>query len=84
MVLPINELKINHLSIWLLKSKYNLNDLEYLKILDEYINLFKEVDLNNIISKKIRFYGKILKIFNKRVAFILLWNFNNIFEYLRR
>lgn len=83
-VLPINELKINHLSIWLLKSKYNLDDLEYLKILDEYINIFKEVDLNNIISKRIRFFGKILKKFDKRVIFILLWNINNIFEYLRR
>ena len=61
-----------------------MNDLEYLKILDEYINLFKEVDLNNIISKRIRFFGKILKKFDKRVIFTLLWNFNNIFEYLRR
>lgn len=84
MVLPIDELKINHLSVWLLKSKYNLKDLEYLKILDEYISIFKEVDLNNIISKKIRFFGKILKVFDKRVTFILLWNINNIFEYLRR
>lgn len=83
-VLPINELKINHLSIWLLKSEYSLNDLEYLEILDEYVKLFKKVDLNIFVSKKIIFFGKILKIFNKRIIFIVLWHFNSIFEYLRR
>lgn len=81
--LSINELKINHLSIWLLKSNYNLKDLDYLRILDEYIKLFSKVDLNNITSKKIRFFGKILKYLNKRIFFIILWHFNNIFEYLR-
>lgn len=81
--LPINELKINHLSIWLLKSKYDLKDLEYLNILDEYIELFKRVDIDNIAFKKLRFFGKILKTLNKRVVFIILWHFNSIFEGLR-
>ena len=83
MTLPINELKINHLSIWLLKSKYNLKDLDYLNILDEYIDIFKKVNIDNIVSKKFRLFGKILKYLNKKIIFIILWHFNNIFEYLR-
>ena len=82
-ILPINELKINHLSIWLLKSKYDLKDLDYLCILNEYIRLFKKVNIDNIVSKKFRLFGKILKFLNKRIVFIILWYFNNIFEYLR-
>lgn len=81
--LPINELKINHLSIWLLKSKYDLKDLEYLNILDEYIELFKKVEIDNLAFKKFRIMGKVLKILNNRFVFIILWHCNNIAKTLK-
>jgi glycosyltransferase involved in cell wall biosynthesis len=81
--LSLNILKINHLSIWLLKSKYNLKDLEYLEILNEYINTFKKINLNKIKSRKVKVIGRIFKIIDKPFIFISIWYLNRIFECLR-
>lgn len=81
--LPINELKINHLSMWLLKSKYDLKDLEYLEIINEYIKTFKKIKLNMIRSRKFKIIGKVFKTINKLFIFRIIWYFNVIFEYLK-
>lgn len=81
--LSIDILKINHLSIWLLKSKYNLKDLEYLEILNEYINTFKKINFNKIRSRKVKVIGRILKIIDKPFIFISIWYLNRIFECVR-
>lgn len=81
--LSTNELKVNHLGFWLFKIKYDLAVEEYVKILNEYISILKKIDFEKIISKKIRFTGKILKVLNKKIIFVILWHFNNIFESFR-
>lgn len=81
--LSLAELKINHLSMWLLRSNYNLKDSDYLNILNEYIKTFKNTNLDNIIIKKFKIIGKILKIINKPFIFIIIWHFNIIFEYIK-
>lgn len=80
----INELKINHLSTWIFKSKYILNDEEYKKILEEYLRLFKKIKIKNIYSKKFKIFSCILKYFNFIFIFILLWNINNLYINLKR
>lgn len=81
--LSINELKINHLTLWLFQIKYDLKEERYIQILDEYISLYKNIDINKITSKKVKILKKIFTYSNKKIIFVFLWNFNNILNRLK-
>ena len=82
--LPINLLKVNHLSIWLFNVKYDLKNKEYIDILEDYIKLIKKLsikDLKSIKNKKIKIIVIILKALNNKIVFILLWKISLLKKY---
>ncbi|MBS5037704.1 MAG: glycosyltransferase family 2 protein [Fusobacterium sp.] len=84
MKLSLNLLKTYHLSIWLFKVKYNFNNKKYIKVLEEYLNLLKKSEIKNIQENKLRIKNYILKYFNGKIYFFILWNVNNILTKLNK
>lgn len=62
----IYELKIHHLSGWIFKNKELYKNRKYNVVLEEYLEAIKYCDLQKIKFKKLKIYGKILKIINNR------------------
>lgn len=59
-------------------SEYDLENYEYTEILDYYLETIKKIKLNKIVSIKLKIVILFLKIFNKRLAFVILWKINNL------
>lgn len=76
--LPISELKINHLSGWVFQIKYDFNDEKYIKVLNEYLKLLKEIKIKNLRNIKLKVIAGIFKIFRNKYIFILIWNINSL------
>lgn len=75
--LPIELLKINHLTIWLFQVKYDFNDKKYIEILKEYLDLLKKVEIKQLRNMKLKVIAVIFKIFRNKNIFVLIWNLKN-------
>lgn len=76
------EFKISQLN-WLYHTKYDLSNLEYMKILNDYLYMIKKCDINKILSSKLKLVVIILKVFNNKFAFLFIWKVNKITEKLK-
>lgn len=75
--LPIDLLKINHLTGWLFQVKYDFNDKKYIEILNEYVDLLKKIEIKQLRNMKLKILVIIFRIFKIKNTFILIWNLNN-------
>ena len=75
--LPIELLKINHLTTWIFQTNYDFNDKKYKQILNEYLDLLKKIEIKKLRNIKLKILAIIFKIFKNKEIFILIWNLNN-------
>lgn len=75
--LPIELLKINHLTGWLFQVKYDFKDKKYIEILNEYLELLKKIKIKKLRNTKLKILAIIFKILKNKNIFILIWNVSN-------
>lgn len=69
----IYELKIHHLSGWIFRHKELYKNKKYDVVLEEYLEAVKHCNLQKIKFKKLKIYGKILKMINNREVLYFLF-----------
>ena len=76
--ISINELMINHLTVWLFQIKYDFNDKKYTEILNEYINILRKIEIVKLKNTKLKIIKIIFMFFKSKYIFSLIWNIRSI------
>lgn len=66
-----------HLGIWLFKEKYDFNNEEYYEIVKKYLHEMNKIKIKSLKMKIVVF---VLKIFNEKMTFIILWHIQQILK----
>ena len=72
--------KLNHLSSWLFKEKYDFKNEEYSRILKEYLKEAKNLKIKTLKEKILYSMSKIV---TYKIAFIILWHISKIRQKLK-
>lgn len=73
--------KLNHLGLWLFREKYDFKNEEYCIVVKDYLNIIKKLKIKSL---KIKIVSFMLKIFNEKAIFIILWHVLKIKRKTRR
>ena len=72
--------KLNHLSTWLFKEKYDFKNEEYSIILKEYLEEIKKLKIKTLREKILYSLSRIA---TDKIAFIILWHISKIKQKLK-
>lgn len=79
----IDRLKITHLGLTLMKENYDIKNIAYLNILEDYFDTVKNIKIEKSYSALEKIMGKIysIKIFRNKYIFVFNWYLYNLYIY---
>lgn len=79
--LEFKRFKIDRLNFVMFNSELNFNNMEYKKIVKDYLEFLKSIKVTDISGKRFKVFCPLLKIFNNNLAFILIYKLNKISKF---